>query len=86
VVSPSFAEYYGLQASVAAIALGLADYDGPVYLFDGDSHVFNVDHRRPPDRLGCRLWHQRIGGQPRPGSRSTDRTTPLITCESPFTL
>ena len=28
---------------MAAIALQARDFDGPVYLFNGDSHIYNVD-------------------------------------------
>jgi hypothetical protein len=40
----AFADYYGFQPIVAAIARESAAYSGQVYLFNGDSHVFNVDH------------------------------------------
>ena len=44
VPTPSFADYYGFQPIVAAIARESAAYPGQVYLFNGDSHVYNVDH------------------------------------------
>jgi hypothetical protein len=44
VPNPSFADYYGFQPIVAAIAREAAAYGRPVYLFNGDSHVFNVDN------------------------------------------
>jgi len=44
VPDPSFADYYGFQPIVAAIARESAAYHGQVYLFNGDSHVYNVDH------------------------------------------
>lgn len=34
----------GFQETVEAIAAGAASFDGPVYLFNGDSHVFNEDN------------------------------------------
>lgn len=43
VASPAFADYYGFQPIVAAIARESAAFGGPVYLFNGDSHVFNSD-------------------------------------------
>jgi hypothetical protein len=43
VANPSFAAYYGFAPIVAAIARESAAYRGPVYLFNGDSHVFNSD-------------------------------------------
>ena len=43
VTNPSFADFYGFQPIVAAIARESAAFDGPVYLFNGDSHVFNSD-------------------------------------------
>jgi hypothetical protein len=44
VTDPSFADYYGFQPIVAAIAREAARYRGQVYLFNGDSHVYNEDH------------------------------------------
>lgn len=44
VPNPSFADYYGFQPIVAAIVRESAEFEGQVYLFNGDSHVFNVDH------------------------------------------
>jgi hypothetical protein len=43
VANPSFADYYAFQPIVAAIARESAAYKGPVYLFNGDSHVYNSD-------------------------------------------
>jgi len=44
VSTPSFEDYSAFQPIVQAIVDESAAFDGPVYLFDGDSHVFNVDH------------------------------------------
>jgi hypothetical protein len=44
VATPKFADSYAFQPIVAAIARESAAYDGQVYLFNGDSHVFNADH------------------------------------------
>jgi hypothetical protein len=44
VPNPSFADYYAFRPIVAAIAREAAAFRGPVYLFNGDSHVFNVDN------------------------------------------
>src|SRR5262249_4775602 len=43
VTNPSFADFFGFQPIVAAIARESAAFDGPVYLFNGDSHVFHSD-------------------------------------------
>ena len=43
VPNPSFADYYAFQPLVAAIARETAAFRGPVYLFNGDSHVYNSD-------------------------------------------
>ena len=43
VPNPTFADYYGFQPIVAAIARESLAFDGPVYLFNGDSHVYNSD-------------------------------------------
>jgi hypothetical protein len=44
VPNPSFANYYAFQPIVAAIARESASYHGQVYLFNGDSHVYNSDN------------------------------------------
>ena len=44
VPNPSFADYYAFQPIVAAIAREATAYRGPVYLFNGDSHVYNSDN------------------------------------------
>jgi hypothetical protein len=44
VVSPSFADYFGFQPIVQAIAREARAFRDPVYLFNGDSHVFNSDN------------------------------------------
>ena len=41
--APTFADYYAFQPLVATIAREAADFDGPVYLFNGDSHDYHVD-------------------------------------------
>lgn len=38
-----FADYYAFQPIVAAIAEESAAYGRPVYLFNGDSHIYNAD-------------------------------------------
>jgi hypothetical protein len=43
VPNPTFAGYYAFAPIVAAIARESAAYNGPVYLFNGDSHAFNSD-------------------------------------------
>jgi hypothetical protein len=40
---PVFAEWNGFQTFVQNMAAQSAAFNGPVYLFNGDSHVFNVD-------------------------------------------
>ncbi|GAA1790766.1 hypothetical protein HC028_00565 [Planosporangium flavigriseum] len=40
----TFADVYGFQPIVAAIARESAAYRGQVYLFNGDSHVYNTDN------------------------------------------
>ncbi len=44
VANPSFADYYAFAPIVAAIARESAAYGKPVYLFNGDSHVYHADH------------------------------------------
>ncbi|MFD1658776.1 hypothetical protein ACFSL4_11285 [Streptomyces caeni] len=43
VTDPSFADYYAFQPIVRAIAQESADFGRPVYLFNGDSHVYTSD-------------------------------------------
>jgi len=43
VVVPSPDDFSGFQPIVAAIAQEAAAYHGPVYLFNGDTHVYNSD-------------------------------------------
>jgi hypothetical protein len=43
VAAPAFADYYGFQPIVAAVARESLAFGGPVYLFNGDSHVYNSD-------------------------------------------
>ena len=43
VPNPAFADSYGFTPIVAAIAREAAAYRGPVYLFNGDSHVYTAD-------------------------------------------
>jgi hypothetical protein len=43
VPNPAFADYYGFQPIVAAIARASLAFGGPVYLFNGDSHIYNTD-------------------------------------------
>jgi Calcineurin-like phosphoesterase len=43
VAAPAFADYYGFQPIVAAIARESTAFAGPVYLFNGDSHIYNND-------------------------------------------
>ncbi|MFF4652851.1 hypothetical protein [Streptomyces sp. NPDC001380] len=47
VADPSFADSFAFQPIVKAIAEESAAFDGPVYLFNGDSHVYTSD--RPLD-------------------------------------
>lgn len=43
VPDPAFADYSAFQPIVQTIAAESAAFHGPVYLFNGDSHVYNVD-------------------------------------------
>ena len=44
VTDPQFSDYFGFQPIVRAIAEESARFAGRVYLFNGDSHVYNEDH------------------------------------------
>jgi hypothetical protein len=41
--NPSLTDYSGFQEIVRTIARRSAAFDGPVYLFNGDSHVYHTD-------------------------------------------
>jgi len=43
VADPTYAGYFAFQPIVQAIAQESAAFRGPVYLFNGDSHVYNSD-------------------------------------------
>ena len=43
VPNPSYEDYFAFQPIVQAIARESAGFHGPVYLFNGDSHVYNDD-------------------------------------------
>ena len=43
VQSPAYSDYFAFQAIVRSIAQESARFDGPVYLFNGDSHVYQKD-------------------------------------------
>lgn len=43
VPNPAFADYSAFQPIIAAIAKESAAFRGPVFLFNGDSHVYNSD-------------------------------------------
>jgi hypothetical protein len=44
VTAPAYADWYGFEPIVKAIAQESSAFDGPVFLFNGDSHVYNQDH------------------------------------------
>jgi hypothetical protein len=43
VTNPSYGDYFAFQPIVRAIAQESASFCGPVYLFNGDSHVYDSD-------------------------------------------
>lgn len=43
VTDPSYADYYAFTPIVRTIARESARFSGKVYLFNGDSHVYNKD-------------------------------------------
>ena len=43
VTAPTFADYYAFTPVVRALVEESNAFDGPVYLFNGDSHVYNSD-------------------------------------------
>lgn len=57
VTNPSYADYYGFQPIVQAIARESAAYRGPVYLFNGDSHVYNSDNPLAPGSKWLPFYH-----------------------------
>ena len=43
VTGPTFANYYAFKPIINALVTEAAAFRGPVYLVNGDSHVYNVD-------------------------------------------
>ena len=43
VTGPTFANYYAFKPIIKALVTEAAAFRGPVYLVNGDSHVYNVD-------------------------------------------
>lgn len=64
VTSLAFADYYGFQPIVAAIARESAAYGGPVYLFNDDSHVYNAGKSLARLGLADVLPHRPTGAEP----------------------
>jgi hypothetical protein len=56
VPNPSLTNYSGFQEIVRTIARRSAAFDGPVYLFNGDSHVYNADNPLAPGSTWLSLY------------------------------
>ena len=69
VTGPQFSDYFGFQPIVRAIAEESARFTGPVYLFNGDSHVFNQDHPSAGVTMAVVLRRQRPASEPHPRHR-----------------
>jgi hypothetical protein len=59
VASPQIADYSAFKPIVQAIIDRSSAFDGPVYLFNGDSHVFNTDQ---PLAAGSRWLSYGVAG------------------------
>ena len=44
VSGPAYADYFAFTPIVRALVEESQNFHGPVYLFNGDSHVYNSDH------------------------------------------
>jgi hypothetical protein len=55
--TPSYADVYGFESIVKVIAHEAASFDGPVYLFNGDSHVANTDTPLAAGSKWLALYH-----------------------------
>jgi hypothetical protein len=44
VTDPTFADYYAFQPIISALVAEANAFRGPVYLVNGDSHIYNEDH------------------------------------------
>ena len=55
--NPSLTGYSGFQEIVRTIARRSAAFDGPVYLFNGDSHVYNTDKPLAPGSTWLGLYN-----------------------------
>ena len=73
VAAPEFADYFAFQPIVQAIAQESASFSGPVYLFNGDSHVFNQDN---PLAAGYRCIRTTSGRPTAPSSTCWSSTRP----------
>jgi hypothetical protein len=82
VANPSFADYYGFQAIVAALAQESHAFPGPVYLFNGDSHIFTSDHPLASGSPWLSLYRVSQPVPTSPGSPSTAPPTSTTTSGS----
>jgi hypothetical protein len=57
VTAPAYADWYGFEPIVKAIAQESSAFDGPVFLFNGDSHVYNQDHPLAAGSTWLSLYH-----------------------------
>ena len=87
VPNPAYADYSAFQPIVQAIAEESAAFDGPVYLFNGDSHVFNQRPARwPPGSPWLSFYGvRRPVDQPDPDHRRRLRPASTTTCGSAST-
>jgi hypothetical protein len=57
VAAPTYADWYGFEPIVKAIAQEASAFHGPVFLFNGDSHVYNQDHPLAAGSSWLSLYH-----------------------------
>lgn len=56
VANPQYADYFAFTPIVQALAQESRDFDGPVYLFNGDSHLYNADRPLAPTSRWVRFY------------------------------
>jgi hypothetical protein len=82
VAIPQFADYSGFRPIGQAIIDRSSAFDGPVYLFNGDSHVYNTDQPLVAGSSWMSFYESVAAQTTSTGSPSTGRPASTTTCGS----
>ena len=82
VAIPQFADYSGFRPIGQAIIDRSSAFDGPVYLFNGDSHVYNTDQPLVAGSSWMSFYEVSGSADNSTGSPSTGRPASTTTCGS----